>query len=400
VSEGHPADPRYAQNMGYAQSKVVTEHLVQRAAEQTGMSARTLRVGQITADTQHGVWNATEAIPLMLQAAITVGVIPTLDESPLWLPVDVVAEAVTEISLSNAGASVMNVVAPKAFHWTRDLLPKLRAAGLEFEELGQREWINRLRKSDPDPAKNPPIKLLDFFAKKYDNDQTVRKGLQYDTAMAQSFSPALAAAQVLTQDLVTKFVTRFLATSWALSLGDATSIKRKIIVVGGPCGAGKTTVATAIAQKLNSPYIEGDTYHDPAAVAKMASSTGLTDEDRWEWLRRLRTISSYSALQAPSGVVVLTCSALKKSYRDILRGKDDTGVETAFLLLQVDGEQDLAQRLEKRSGHYMKQAMVNEQLQLFEQPDVDEVDVLPVDATKSREEVIAEALELVQSELL
>jgi carbohydrate kinase (thermoresistant glucokinase family) len=386
--------------MGYAQSKVVTEHLVQRAADQTGISARTIRVGQITADTQHGVWNATEAIPMMLQAAITIGAIPALDESPLWLPVDVVAETIAEISLSDAGATVMNVVAPKSFHWTRDLLAKLHATGLNFDEVGQREWINRLRHSDSDPVKNPPIKLLDFFAKKYDNDQTARKGLQYDTTLAQSFSSTLATAEVLNQDLVNKFIARFRATSWKTTEVSSTSIKRKIIVVGGPCGAGKTTVATAIAQNLNCPYIEGDAYHDKAAVAKMASSTGLMDEDRWQWLARLRKISAYSALQAPGGVVVLTCSALKKSYRDVLRGKDDTGVEAVFLVLQVDDKRDLAQRLEKRSGHYMKEAMVNEQLQLVEQPDVDEVDVLPVDATKSREEVIAEALDLLQSECL
>jgi carbohydrate kinase (thermoresistant glucokinase family) len=386
--------------MGYAQSKVVTEHLVHRAADQTGISARTIRVGQITADTQHGVWNATEAIPMMLQAAITIGAIPALDESPLWLPVDVVAETIAEISLSDAGATVMNVVAPKSFHWTRDLLAKLHATGLNFDEVGQRQWINRLRHSDSDPVKNPPIKLLDFFAKKYDNDQTARKGLQYDTTLAQSFSSTLATAEVLNQDLVNKFIARFRATSWKTTEVSSTSIKRKIIVVGGPCGAGKTTVATAIAQNLNCPYIEGDAYHDKAAVAKMASSIGLTDEDRWEWLARLRKISAYSALQAPGGVVVLTCSALKKSYRDVLRGKDDTGVEAVFLVLQVDDKRDLAQRLEKRSGHYMKEAMVNEQLQLVEQPDVDEVDVLPVDATKSREEVIAEALDLLQSECL
>jgi thioester reductase-like protein len=140
------------------------------------MAARTLRVGQITADRHHGIWNANEAIPLMLQAAIALNAIPALDESPLWLPVDVVAQAVTEISLSEAGACVMNVVAPRSFYWTRDLLPKLHAAGLSFEEPGQREWIRKLRASDPDPATNPPIKLLDFFANKYDNDNTVRKG--------------------------------------------------------------------------------------------------------------------------------------------------------------------------------------------------------------------------------
>jgi len=321
--------------MGYAQSKVVTEHLVKRAADQTGMAARTLRIGQIIADTQRGIWNATEAIPLMLQSAVTFGAIPALDESPLWLPVDVVAKVVIEISLSEAGPGVMNVVASKPFHWTRDLIPKLHAAGLKFEELGQREWMKKLRESNPDPGQNPPVKLLDFFASKYDNDNTVRKGLRYDTQLAQSYSPSLASAKVLDQELVNKFVVQFQSTSWMVSNAPMNP-KPKIIVVAGPCGSGKTTVATSLAKQLHCPYIEGDAYHDRAALTKMASGKPLADDDQWSWLERLRTVSSVSALNSPGGVVVLTCSALKKENRDILRGVRELGAEVVFILLQVD----------------------------------------------------------------
>lgn len=214
MPEALPERLEYAQEMGYAQSKLVTEHICANAAKSYGITARILRVGQVIADTVNGIWNATEAIPLMLQAALTIGAIPKLDENPLWLPVDTVASAIAEISLSNTSAGVMNVVNYRSFHWTQDLIPALHSAGLKFSELTQREWIDALRKSNPDPTANPPIKLLEFFASKYDNN-IPRAQLEYDTSHARSISPALSNAPVLNQGLVDKFVQHFLATSWS-----------------------------------------------------------------------------------------------------------------------------------------------------------------------------------------
>lgn len=224
VPEALPESLACAQGMGYAQSKLVTEHLVCRAAEQTGMQARVLRIGQIVADTKHGIWNDTEAIPLMLQSATTIGALPALDESPRWLPVDTVAAAVMDISLSSSSTQqeqqqkqqqVFNVVNPRAFHWARDLLPALRAAGLSFEEVDQREWIRRLRHSNPDPVANPTIKLVEFFASKYDNDVRKRKSLDYVTTATEELAPVLASVPALSTVLVEKFVSHFLKTSWA-----------------------------------------------------------------------------------------------------------------------------------------------------------------------------------------
>ena len=208
-----------AQGMGYAQSKLVTEHIVARAALQTGLRARVLRIGQITADTAHGIWNPTEAIPLMLRSAITPGIraLPTLDENPRWLPVDVVATAVIDISLSSSRKTVFNVVNPNTFSWTRELLPLLRDAGLEFESVGQREWVRRLRESDGDPGRNPTVKLVEFFARKYDHDEgnKGRKGLEYETGNARSVAGILGQQKGLSRDLVGKFVTKFLEGSWS-----------------------------------------------------------------------------------------------------------------------------------------------------------------------------------------
>lgn len=98
------------------------------------------------------------------------------------------------------------------FHWTHDLLPALRDAGLEFETVSQREWVERLRNSEKDPEKNPTIKLLDFFAEKYDNDRPGRKGLVFLTdKTAEKTEPIRDGYDVVGGGLVEKFV-----DSWRL----------------------------------------------------------------------------------------------------------------------------------------------------------------------------------------
>ena len=216
VPEALPESLACAQGMGYAQSKLVTEHIISNAAAQTGIASRVLRVGQIVADTQHGIWNDTEAIPLMLQAATTIGALPTLNERPRWLPVDVVASSVNDISLSNSLETFFNVVNPNSFHWTQDLLPNLKQAGLSFEKVSQREWIKRLRASDSNVERNPTYKLLEFFASKYDKEPIEGKGgLDYVTGNVEALSPAVRECPALTQDLVSNFVKQFMATSWS-----------------------------------------------------------------------------------------------------------------------------------------------------------------------------------------
>ncbi|KNG85006.1 NRPS-like enzyme [Aspergillus nomiae NRRL 13137] len=221
IPEALPKKLSYAQNMGYAQSKLVSEHICMNAAQQAGICARVLRIGQVIGDQDHGVWNATEAIPLMLQAATTIGALPKLDESPLWLPVDTVAGTVIDISLSSTAVSkpdtelVFNIVSHHPFHWTRDLLPYVRDAGLEFEELEQRDWIQRLRTSNPDPVANPPIKLVDFFASKYDTDKP-RRLFNWHTERAREVSTTLADARPLDQELVRKMIAYFRKECWSL----------------------------------------------------------------------------------------------------------------------------------------------------------------------------------------
>ncbi|KAH6629751.1 hypothetical protein C7974DRAFT_359737 [Boeremia exigua] len=202
----------WAQGMGYAQSKCVAENICV-AAQKAGVTARVLRVGQIVADTIHGVWNKDEAIPLMMQSALTISALPKLQESPSWTPVNIVAQAVAEISLSNAGTIVANVTNAKTFSWTDNLLPALRQAGLKFDEVEPKEWVERLRNSSSDVVANPTFKLVDFFASKYDKD-TFGPSRTYETTIARQWSSALDNAPVLDASFVKTFVDQFMFSAW------------------------------------------------------------------------------------------------------------------------------------------------------------------------------------------
>ena len=397
VTEALPASLKCAQGMGYAQSKLVTENIVARAASSTTMEARVLRVGQIIADTKHGIWNDTEAIPLMMQAASTFGALPTLDENPRWLPVDEVARTCMDISLSSTQHNFFNIVNPHTFHWTKDLLPALHASGLDFDEVKQREWIRRLRASDPDPSSNPTTKLTDFFANKYDND-VVRRSLGYATSAATDLSPTLAQTSALRPGLVNQFVQRFLATSWSQhGITQMLAANRKhLLVICGPAGCGKSTIAARLTERLGDSYfIEGDSVHDAIAIAKMGQGTPLSELDRRIWLSKLKTevleklrtatsliheTSDTSSTSDAQVNIVMTCSALKRAYREALRDvMGDASLQTIFVLLEAD-EEELMKRVDGRQGHYMKSTMVASQLASLEAPYEDETDIVPIDA--------------------
>jgi carbohydrate kinase (thermoresistant glucokinase family) len=390
VSEALPASFDCAQNMGYAQSKLVTEHICVNAARSYGIETRVLRVGQVVADTAHGIWNATEAIPLMLQAGITIGAIPSLDENPLWLPVDIVASGVADISLSTAGPGVMNVVNHRSFHWTRDLLPALHQAGLEFSEPSQKEWVDLLRNSNQDPTENPPIKLFSFFASKFDNDQPPTS-LTYDTSYARFLSPSLAAAPVISQPLVTKFINNFQATSWKTGLPSIPT--KRLIIIAGPCGSGKSTVASAASKEFNVPWIEGDNLHSEGSIKKMAASIPLTDDDRWLWLETIKASALLQLSENGCENIIVTCSALKRIYREELRRSKV--LKTTFVMLQAEDEV-LKHRVAEREGHYMGRDMVESQVTSLQSPGVDEVDVVPVDMEGEKEATISEVLEILR----
>ncbi|KAH0490216.1 hypothetical protein TgHK011_001696 [Trichoderma gracile] len=386
----------WAQNMGYAQSKSVAEHICAKAASQ-GVTTRVLRIGQIIGDTEHGVWNAQEAVPMMLQSAITVGALPTLQETPSWLPVDVVADAVTDISLCEAGSVFANVANPQVFSWTDDLLPALRKCGLVFDEVKPKEWIKRLRASNPDPVANPPIKLVDFFASKYDKDSFSPSKL-FATDVARSLSPALSKVPSLQEAQVAKFVSYLTERAWNISPSPAGIQKRAIIMIG-PCGTGKSTIGRALSQTLDAPFLEGDELHSRLSIEKMRSGVSLTDEDRTLWLDRINQRATDMLFHVAHDSVVISCSALKEVYRNRIRHHLSTRkVKFVFFDLQADREV-LVKRLQERQEHYISADLVDSQLVLYERPRSKEYDVVPVDAGMN-EKMILETVRWVLDDAL
>ncbi|KAL9055316.1 MAG: hypothetical protein Q9162_003623 [Coniocarpon cinnabarinum] len=128
----------------------------------------------------------------------------------------------------------------------------------------------------------------------------------------------------------------------------------------------------------------------------MESGVALTDDDRWEWLQILRQ-TALERIDAGEGGVVISCSALKKRYRDVLRGAARNDVEVHFVYLHAN-EDLLVERVKQRQGHYMKEAMVRGQLSDLEEPSGEEKasDCLTVDVSGPSEEVQARALEAVK----
>ena len=139
-----------------------------------------------------------------------------------------------------------------------------------------------------------------------------------------------------------------------------------ILVVMGVSGSGKTTIAQGIAAALHLPFQEGDALHAPEAVAKMRGGTPLTDEDRAPWLDRVAAVIAGWRARGSGGVI--TCSALRRRYRDrIIGGHDDVRLVYLFADRAV-----LADRLRARQGHYMPPALLDSQLATLEPPGADE----------------------------
>jgi gluconokinase len=136
--------------------------------------------------------------------------------------------------------------------------------------------------------------------------------------------------------------------------------------VMGVAGSGKSVIGAALARELGVDFVEGDEYHPPENVARMAHGIALTDADRAGWLRALAA-RIREAKDAGTGLV-MTCSALKRSYRDVLRAE---APELQFIFLK--GPRALiAKRLAGRRGHYMPASLLESQLATLEEPSPDE----------------------------
>ena len=133
-------------------------------------------------------------------------------------------------------------------------------------------------------------------------------------------------------------------------------------VIMGVSGCGKSTVAQALAEAINCPFYDGDDFHPPENVAKMASGTPLNDDDRAPWLAALHDLLLAHAEKGETAV--LACSALKRRYREQLRGGDG---RVRFVYLRGDFD-TIWQRMQARPGHYMKAEMLDSQFATWEEP--------------------------------
>jgi len=139
-----------------------------------------------------------------------------------------------------------------------------------------------------------------------------------------------------------------------------------IAVMMGVSGSGKTTIAEGVAKREGWRLVEGDDFHPPANVAKMKSGTPLTDADRWPWLRAIA--HEIDAIRARGESAVVTSSALKRAYRDIL-----IGGRPDVVLVYLNGSRELiGRRMAARKGHFMPPALLDSQFATLEEPGDDE----------------------------
>ncbi|WP_153101354.1 gluconokinase [Paraburkholderia hayleyella] len=162
-----------------------------------------------------------------------------------------------------------------------------------------------------------------------------------------------------------------------------------ILIVMGVSGAGKTLIGELLAQQLHCSFTDGDAFHSAANKAKMHHGIPLTDEDRWPWLDAIR--AAIKEKQGAGETAVFTCSALKRAYRERLRGGDN---DVCFIYLQ--GTQALLhERLQTRTGHFFDPSLLQSQLDTLEVPGAEEA--ITVNIAGTPHEIVREALTQLQA---
>lgn len=160
------------------------------------------------------------------------------------------------------------------------------------------------------------------------------------------------------------------------------------VIVMGVCGSGKSTVGAVLAQRLHAAFLEGDAFHPPANVARMAAGVALTDDDRRDWLRALS--DELGAAARAGRAVVLSCSALKRSYRDLLREHAPT-----MLTVFASGDIDLIQtRITARRHEYMPPSLLRTQFDDLEERAADEPGTT-VDIANSPEHLVDQIIAVI-----
>ncbi|WP_186172680.1 gluconokinase [Burkholderia gladioli] len=158
-----------------------------------------------------------------------------------------------------------------------------------------------------------------------------------------------------------------------------------ILIAMGVSGAGKTRIGELLAERIGCTFTDGDAFHSAANKEKMHHGIPLTDDDRWPWLQSIR--AAIEEKQRAGETAVFTCSSLKRSYRDVLRGKD---ADVRFVYLHGTVEV-LSERLKTRTGHFFDPSLLKSQLDTLEVPGEDEAVQVSIDQTPEQmvDEVLA-----------
>jgi len=164
------------------------------------------------------------------------------------------------------------------------------------------------------------------------------------------------------------------------------------IVVMGVSATGKTSVGELLAEELGCEFVEGDSLHPRRNIEKMESGTPLTDEDRWPWLQAIADLVEIRDHEGTSTVV--TCSALRRKYRDVLRG----AAPTFFVHLDAPFEV-LEARMQERTKHFMPTSLLRSQFDTLEPLDDDESGAV-VDVSPPIDVVVEEAVNAVRTHYL
>ena len=159
------------------------------------------------------------------------------------------------------------------------------------------------------------------------------------------------------------------------------------VIVMGVSGSGKTSVAQMMAEKLGCRFVEGDKLHPAANIEKMEKGIPLTDDDRWPWLDVIG--GELAGAVANSQDIVITCSALKKVYRERLRSAASGRLKFVFL---TGDPKVLESRMGARTGHFMPASLLQSQLATLESPE-GEPGVVTVDIDADLDTIVEQALD-------
>lgn len=159
---------------------------------------------------------------------------------------------------------------------------------------------------------------------------------------------------------------------------------KKLIVITGVSGSGKTTIGQLLATQLKAQFLDADDYHDSESIAMMRDNIPLTDTQRIPWVKRL--INACRGSQKECGTVVLGYSGLKRHHREMFR---NAKLIPLYFWLDVPNEV-LTHRLNERSGHFVGADFLAGQLAAFEHPAASETDIVKIQANSNHQKVITE----------